>query len=148
MRQAVSAEAAGEALEPEDFLFFADALFAFGGLSAEKEACHNVSVGIQRGAQPAMVTWSAFIDCSIKRSDLKPLALAMSGITNVDLIALVFDRLGKLLVGTAGYTFANEWASALSRILTSQHFDEERKAYYLDLVSENRTLTARIKHGS
>jgi hypothetical protein len=147
MRQAILANPEVEALEPADFIFFADALFSFGGLSTEKEACQNVSFGMQREAQPSMSTWSAFVDCSIKRSDLKPLASAIANLTDINLVALVFDRLGKLLIGTPGHTFANEWAGALSRILASPHINEERKRYFKDLVSENRTLTARLKHG-
>jgi hypothetical protein len=145
MRQAVTAETAHEALEASDFLFFAEALFAFGGLSTEKEACQNVSIGIQRGAHPSMSAWSAFVDCSIKRSDLKPLASIMATISEMDLIALVFDRLGKLLIGTPGHTFADEWAAALSRLLASSHLADDKKAYFRGLVSENRTLSARLK---
>jgi hypothetical protein len=148
MRQAVTAEAADSSLQAADFLFFAEALFAFGGHSTEKEACQNVSMGIQRGAKPSMPAWTTFVECSIKRSDFKPLASIVSSLDDMDMITLVFDRLGKLLVGTAGHTHVDEWASALNRMLTSPHVDAEKKSYYRDLVTENRALGARLKLNS
>ncbi|MHB8271181.1 ATP-binding protein [Bradyrhizobium sp.] len=148
MHQAVTAEAADDSLQAGDFLFFAETLFTFGGLATEKDACQNVAIGIQRGAEPSMSVWSAFVDCTIKRNDLKPLASIISSLEDINLTALVFDRLGKLLVGTPGHTFVNEWAGALNRILTSPNVEDEKKSYYRDLVSENRTLTARLKPNS
>jgi len=141
-------EAADSSLQAADFLFFAEALFAFGGHSTEKEACQNVSMGIQRGAKPSMPAWTTFVECSIKRSDFKPLASMVSSLDDMDMLALVFDRLGKLLVGTAGHTHVDEWASALNRMLTSPHLEAEKKSYYRDLVTENRALSARLKLNS
>ena len=47
MRQAAAFEGTDGFLEGADLLFFAEALFAFGGHSAEKEACQTVSIGMQ-----------------------------------------------------------------------------------------------------
>jgi hypothetical protein len=148
MRQAIMAEAADEALEAGDFLFFAEALFSFGGLSTEKEACQNVSAGMQRGGLPTIQTWSSFVDCSIQRGDFKLLASTVASLTDIDLITFAFDRLGKLLIGTPGHTFANEWAGALSRVLSSPQVNDEKKHLYRDQLSENRTLMARLKSSS
>jgi hypothetical protein len=145
MRQAVTAEAADSSLQAADLLFFAEALFAFGGHSTEKEACQNVTLGIQRGAKPSMPAWNTYVECSIKRSDFKPLAAIVSSLDNMDMIALVFDRLGKLLVGTVGHTYVDEWAGALNRVLTSPHLEAEKKSYFRDLVTQNRALSARLK---
>ena len=142
MRQAVTAEKAQDCLAAADFLLFAEALFDFGGLSAEKEACQNVSIGIQLGEMPSLSLWNNFVDCSIKRNDIKPIALVASNLHDIQLLCVVFDRLGKLLIATPGYTYAEAWATALNRILTSSLLSEEKKISYWDLASDNRPLAA------
>jgi hypothetical protein len=144
MRQAVNVEGAGDFLEAADFLYFAEALFAYGGLSAEKEACQNVTIGIQGGAVPSLSAWENFVDCSIKRNDIRPVALIVSSLQEIELLSLVFDRLGKLLIGTPGYTYEEAWATALNRMLSSPRLSEETKSHYRNLVSENRKLAARL----
>ena len=148
MRQAVTAEGAQEYLRGDDFLFFAEALFDFGGLSAEKEACQNVSIGIQLGEIPNLTLWDSFVDCSIKRNDIKPIALIVPHLHDLRLLTIIFDRLGKLLIGTPGYTYEDAWVSALNRILNSPSVDEEKKSYYCELVAENRRLSARLNRKS
>ena len=144
MRQAVTAEGAHEHLGGHDFLFFAEALFDFGGFSAEKEACQSVTIGIQLGDSPSLTLWDNFLDCSIKRNDVRPIALIVPHIHDIKLLSLIFDRLGKLLSGTPGYTYEDAWVSALNRILESPLVDEEKKSYYRDLVGGNRRLSARL----
>jgi hypothetical protein len=142
MRQATSAEKAQDYLESSDFLFFGEALFDFGGLSSEREACQSVVTGIQIGKEPSLSLWDTFLACSIKRNDLKPVALLVPNIHDVHLLCAIFDRLGKLLVGTPGYTYEEAWVDGLTRILNSPMVDEDKKVYYLNLVSDNRKLTA------
>lgn len=144
MRHAVTFEKSEEYLTPADFLFFAEALFDFGGLSAEKEACQNVTAAVQLGETPSISVWEKFVDCSIKRNDIKPIALLVSNLHDVRLLSLVFDRLGKLLIGTPGYTYEEAWAAALNRILSSPLLDEETKAHYHQLASQNRRLAPRL----
>jgi hypothetical protein len=144
MRQAVIFESSQDYLEANDFLFFAESLFDFGGLSAEREACQNVVIGVQLGSMPSISVWDKFIECSIKRNDIKPVALIVSNLYDVRLLSLVFDRLGKLLIGTPGYTYEEAWAAALNRILSSPLVGDEKKAYYSELVSQNRKLAARL----
>jgi hypothetical protein len=60
----------------------------------------------------------------------------------IQLLCVVFDRLGKLLIATPGYTYAEAWATALNRILTSSLLSEEKKISYWDLASDNRPLAA------
>jgi hypothetical protein len=143
MRQAVGVDRSDECLESSDFLFFAGALFDFGGLYAEKEACQNVAVGIQKGTTPSLSLWESFVECSIKRNDIKPIALIVSNLQEVELLCTVFDRLGKLLIATPGYTYDEAWAAALNRILSSG-ISDERKTFYRELVSENRKINARL----
>ena len=142
MRQAVTAEKAQDHLGAADFLSFAEALFDFGGMSAEKEACQNVSIGIQLGEIPSLALWNNFVDCSIKRNDIKPIALIASNLHDIHLLSVIFDRLGKLLIATPGYIYAEAWATALNRILTSPLLSEEKKTTYWDLASDNRPLAA------
>jgi hypothetical protein len=144
MRQAVTSEKSEEYLTPRDFLFFAEVLFDHGGLSAEKEACQNVTAAVQLGETPSVSVWEKFVECSITRNDLKPVALLVSNLHDVHLLTLVFDRLGKLLIGTPGYTYEDEWAAALGRILNSPLVDEEKKTDYRQLVSQNRRLALRL----
>ena len=93
---------------------------------------------------PSQTVWESFIECSIKRNDIKPVALIVSNLHDIRLLSLVFDRLGRLLIGTVGYTYEETWAAALNRLLTSPAVEEDKKLYYLDIVSENRRLTARL----
>jgi hypothetical protein len=148
MRQAIAAEGAQEYLRADDFLFFAEALFDFGGLSAEKEACQSVSIGIQLGEVPSLTLWENFLDCSIKRNDIKPIALIVPQLHDLKLLTLIFDRLGKLLIATPGYTYEDAWVNALNRILNSPLVDEEKKSYYCELVEDNRRLSARLNRKS
>ena len=145
MRQAVTCEKSEEYLSPIDFLYFAEALFDHGGLAAEKAACQNVTAAVQLGERPSVSLWEKFIDCSITRNDIKPIALIVSNLHDVQLLSIVFDRLGKLLIGTPGYTYEEAWGAALNRILNSPSVDEEKKAHYRQLVSQNRHLALRLK---
>ena len=144
MRQAIAVEGAQDYLRAEDFLFFAEALFDFGGLSVEKEACQNVSTGIQLGEMPSIPLWDNFLDCSIKRNDIRPIALNVPYLHDVKLLTLIFDRLGRLLIGTPGYTYEDAWVGALNRVLSSSLIDEGKKSYYLDLIKDNRRLLTRL----
>jgi hypothetical protein len=148
MRQAIGSEGAQEYLRGEDYLFFAEALFDFGGLAAEKEACQCVNAGIQLGKIPSITLWDNFLDCSIKRNDIKPIALLVPNLHDINLLTLIFDRLGKLLIATPGYTHEEAWANALNRILSSPLVGEEKKSYYCDLVEGNRRLSARLNQRS
>ena len=136
MRQAVTCEKSEEYLSPIDFLYFAEALFDHGGLAAEKAACQNVTAAVQLGERPSVSLWEKFIDCSITRNDIKPIALIVSNLHDVQLLSIVFDRLGKLLIGTPGYTYEEAWGAALNRILNSPSVDEEKKAHYRQLTSQ------------
>ncbi len=144
MRQAAAFEGAPDFLEGEDFLFFAEVLFTFGGHSAEREACQTVVIGIQRGTMPSPLVWETFIDCSIKRNEIKPIALIVANLHDIQLLTLAFDRLGRLMKGAAGYTYEENWAMALERLLTSSLLDEDKKLDLWNLVSDNRALAARL----
>ena len=144
MRQAVTAENAQEYLHAKDFLFFAKSLFGFGGLASEKEACENVSTGIQLGENPSIAVWEKFIDRSIERNDIRPIALIISNIYDIPLLCIVFDKLGKLLIATPGYTYEEAWATALNRMMMSPVLNVEKKKYYWDMASENSSLAARV----
>ena len=64
------------------------------------------------------------------------------GAARIQLLSVIFYRLGKLLIATPGYTYAEAWATALNRILTSPLLSEEKKTSYWDLASDNRPLAA------
>ena len=61
MRQALSSEETSEILDGTDLLFFAEALFSFGGYSAEKEACTAVGIAMQRKTVPRPSVWLSFL---------------------------------------------------------------------------------------
>jgi hypothetical protein len=143
MRQAVSSEETNEILEGDDLLIFADALFSFGGYSAEKEACTAVALALQRKAIPGHNIWKNFLESNIKRNEIKPIANAVANILDVNLLSAAIDKLGRLLIGTSGYTYEDSWATALSRLLNSS-LPEDKKLSYRDLLKENRRLLARV----
>jgi hypothetical protein len=101
-------------------------------------------VGIQLGEVPSLALWDNFVDCSITRNDLKPIAQIVANLQDTKLLCLAFDRLGRLLIGTPGYTHEEAWAAGLNRMLSSPLLSEQQKDYYFDLASPNRRLVARL----
>jgi hypothetical protein len=148
MRQAVLFEGTNDILEGNDLLFFAEALFCHGGQATEKEACQAVGSGIQRHGILSKAAWESFIDCSLKRNEIKPIAKIVASLQDVELLSFAFDRLGKLLIGTAGYTYEEEWAIGLARLISSPLLEESTKARYQSAIAENRRLLARINRNA
>jgi hypothetical protein len=148
MRQAVNLEGSDHMLEGNDLLFFAEALFAYGGHAAEKEACQSVLSGVQRGGSVGQPLWESFVDCTIRRSDYKPVATIVSILHDPHLLVVAFDRIGRLLLGTVGHTYEKEWVAGLERLLSSPSLEEDKKRDYWNIIQQNRQLSLLLKRYS
>jgi hypothetical protein len=141
MRQAIHAHRAHSALRPEDIVAFADALYAHGGTSSEREASETVLAGMQEGAKIGASLLDRFIDCNLKRGDSKLIAEVASKLLDGNQICSLFDKIAGLLRSPqVKFTYLREWSTALNALASSEVVREEKKRAYLTEFSEIREL--------
>jgi hypothetical protein len=144
MKQAIGSHRQQACLTGNDFLTFAEALFAHGGTASEREASEAASTGQQSGGLFSESLLRRFLDCNLKRGDTRLIADVMSRIHDANLICLAFDQIAGLLKSPqVRFTYEKQWSLALNNLAGSELIRDERKRFYLSEFGDIRDRAAK-----
>jgi hypothetical protein len=131
MRQAIEHDNNDSNLEGAEILLFAEALFAHGDRTAEKEASAMVLTGLQRGGVLTEMLLDRFIGSCLTRNDSRLIATIISKIKDGHLLCIAFDRIELLLNDrTVAYSHRDAWADGIKRLLGDPLVDGTKKRQY------------------
>jgi hypothetical protein len=146
MRKAMEDDTAKATLKGEEVLFFADAVFSYGGRSTEKEALDAVSAGIQKGGLPSESLVARVVECSIQRRDYRFLGSLLPKLNDDRVVLKALDHMRGLLDdGTFLFSYSKEVVTALDRVGNSALLDEEQRLYYRNVIA---AIRQRLRQGA